>query len=67
MRKNFWFYIGVNPVFSIRMQVGSTNDEVRVAALDQNERVPLCDAYQSPREVASLILHAEIRTFENEG
>lgn len=58
----YWLYYANEPLTSVRMPEGSTDQDVRYKALQWHDRVPLCDRpNENPRERRMKILDSEIR------
>ena len=56
----YWLYYGNEIVTAVRLPAGATDQEVKRHALEQHERVPLCEAFETPSTKANKIRHAQI-------
>ncbi len=61
-RVTYWLYYRSVPIYAVRLPPGAVDQDVRSAALQWHERVPLCYPDHNPTEISHMILSSEVRT-----
>lgn len=60
----YWLYFGSEPVGSVRMIPGVSEERIRQIAVERHRRCPLLDAGVLPFEHELRLWHSKIRMFE---
>ena len=62
-RETYWLHIGERLLTAVRLPPGAIDQEVRWAALDQHERVPLQPPEYTPHEWSRMLHMASVKQY----